>query len=190
MSTGIVISTGTFRPYSSPGFQCGELSSARTASADNLLSGDCRTRMPVSRPVVPITNETTTRGGKGGQPMTIRTFRTCSFTHSRNVRMSPSRNRGGVSQCMRTSESRNTTIRAAGCFSAGCAAAESAATGCFAAVGFCPKAAAGAVSRTQAPIRPRNVMAWPGTRRAVRRRSTAAASGRPCRNGSPIRAFW
>ena len=34
------------------------------------------------------------------------------------------------------------------------------------------------------------MMAWPGTRRAVRRRSTAAASGRPCRNGSPIRAFW
>ncbi len=36
---GIVISTGTFLPCSSPGFQRGELSSARTASADNLLSG-------------------------------------------------------------------------------------------------------------------------------------------------------
>lgn len=32
------------------------------------------------------------------------------------------------------------------------------------------------------------LMAWPGRRRAVRRRRGSAASGRPCRSGWPIRA--
>ena len=33
------------------------------------------------------------------------------------------------------------------------------------------------------------LMAWPGRRRAVRRRRGSAASGRPCRSGWPIRAL-
>ena len=155
-STGSTIFTGTFRPFSSPGFHCGELSSARTASADRLRSGVCRTRILVRRPVVSITNETTTRGGIGGHPMTTRTFLTRSFTHLRNVRMSSFRNRGGVSQCIRRSESRKMETWAC----------------CCSVVAFsCPKAVhADVISRSAQPIFAGVVTVWPGTRRAVRRR--------------------